>query len=92
MCSLKFGKYTGQMGAEDRKKADQKLLNGELSVQVATESFKLRAENLNINQTMCIGCPCNLDVLLQEVGRAEDRKILLQMVYYCLMNVLMTNA
>ena len=86
---FKVGKYTGQITVEDRRKADRKLLNGELSVLVATESFELGVDNPNINQVVRIGCPRNNCVLLQEV---EGRKILLQMVCSCLMSVLMTNG
>ena len=65
--SFKVGKYTGQM---TRRKADRKMLNDELSVLVATESFELGVDNPN----MRIGFPRNLSVLLQEVGRAERQK------------------
>jgi len=68
--NFKAGKYTGKMTVEDRKQADRKLLQGELSVLVATESFELGVDNPNINQVIRIGCPRNLGVLLQEVGRA----------------------
>ena len=71
---FKVGRYTGQMTVEDRKKADRKLLNGDLSVLVATESFELGVDNPNINQVVRIGCPRNLGVLLQEVGRAGRQK------------------
>ena len=68
--NFKIGKYTGQMTVEDRKQADRKFLQGELSILVATESFELGVDNPNINQVIRIGCPCNLGVLLQEVGHA----------------------
>lgn len=71
---FKVGRYTGQMTVEDRKKADRKLLNDDLSVLVATESFELGIDNPNINQVVHIGCPHNLGVLLQEVGRAGRQK------------------
>lgn len=68
--NFKVGKYTGQMTAEDRKQAECKFLQGEVSILVATESFELGVDNHNINQVIRIGCTCNLGVLLQEVGRA----------------------
>ena len=45
-----------------------------MSVLVATESFELGVDNPNINQVVRIGCPRNLGVLLQEVGRAGRQK------------------
>ena len=71
--NFKVGKYTGQMTVEDRKQADRKFLQGELSILVATESFELGVDNPNINQVIRIGCPCNLGVLIQEVGRAGKK-------------------
>ena len=75
---FKVGKFTGKMQIEDRKRADQKLSNGELSVLVATESYELGVDNPNIiYQVVRIGCPHNLSVLLQEIGRAgrQDNSI-----------------
>ena len=73
-CSFKVGKYTGKMSVEERKLADQKFLVGDLAVLVATESIELGVDNPNINQVVRIGCPRNLGVLLQEVGRAGRQK------------------
>ena len=70
-CSFKVDKYTGKMSVEEQKLADQKFLVGDLSVLVATESFELGVDNPNINQVVQIGCPRNLGMLLQEVGRAK---------------------
>ena len=72
--SFKVGKYTGKMSVEERKLADQKFLLGDLAVLVVTESFELGVDNPNINQVVRIGCPRNLGVLLQEVGRAGRQK------------------
>lgn len=47
---------------------------GDLAVLVATESFELGVDNPNINQVVRIGCPRNLGVVLQEVGRAGRQK------------------
>ena len=74
---FKVGKYTGQMTVENRRKVDRQLLNGELSVLVATESFELGVDNPNINQVVHIGYPHNLSVLLQEVGCAGRQKDLI---------------
>ena len=63
-------KYTGQMSVSDRQKADRKFSQGEISVLVATESYELGVDNPNISKVVRIGCPRNLGVLLQEVGRA----------------------
>ena len=73
-CGFKVGKYTGKMSVEERKLADQKFLVGDLAVLVATESFELGVDNPNINQVVRIGCPRNLSVLLQVVGRADRQK------------------
>ena len=43
---------------------------GETSVLVATESYKLGVDNPNVNQVIRIGCPRNLGVFLQEIGHA----------------------
>jgi len=66
----KVGKYTGQINIDDRKIADRKFLAGDLTVFIATKSFELGVDNPNISQVIRIGCPRNLGVLLQEVGRA----------------------
>ena len=50
--------------------ADRQFLHGEISVLVATESYELGVDNPNISQIIRIGCPRNLGVFLQEVGRA----------------------
>ena len=47
---------------------------GKISVEERTESFELGVDNPNINQVVRIGCPRNLGVLLQEVGRAGRQK------------------
>lgn len=67
---IKAGRYTGQMNVEDRKLADKKFFQGDTSVLVATESFELGVNNPNVTQVIRIGCPRNLGVLLQELGRA----------------------
>ena len=67
---IKVDKYTGQMNVEDRKQTDKKFLQSDTSVLVATESYELGVDNPNINQVIRIGCPRNLGVLLQELGRA----------------------
>ena len=72
--SFKVGKYTGKMSIEEQKLADQKFLVGDLAVLVATESFELGVDNPIINQVVRIGCPRNLGMLLQEVGRAGRQK------------------
>ena len=43
---------------------------GETFVLVATDSYELGVDNPNITQVIRIGCPRNLGVFLQEVGRA----------------------
>ena len=63
-------KYTGQMSACDREKVDRKFSQDEISLLVATESYELGVDNPNISKVLRIGCPRNLGVLLQEVGRA----------------------
>jgi len=66
----KVGKYTGKMSIEDQKQAKKKFLQGEIIVLVATESYELGVDNLNISQVIRIGCPHNLGGLLQELDRA----------------------
>ena len=68
--NAKVGKYTKQMTVDDQKVADKRFLHGETSVLVATESYELGVDNPNISQVIRIGCPRNLGVFLQEVGRA----------------------
>ena len=67
-------KYTGQMALEDRVLAENRLLKGDTSVLVATESFELGVDNPRITQIVRIGCPRNLGVLLQELGRAGRKE------------------
>jgi len=40
-----------------------------MSVLVATESYELGVDNPNVSKIIRIGCPRNLGVFLQEVGR-----------------------
>ena len=58
------------MNVNDCKLADKKFFQGDTSVLVATESFELGVDNLNTTQVIRIGCPRNLGILLQELGRA----------------------
>jgi len=69
----KAGKYTGQMTVDDRKLADKKFFRGDVNILVATESYELGVDNPNVSQIIRIGCPRNLGVLLQELGRAGRR-------------------
>ena len=69
----KAGKYTGQMTVDNRKQVDRKFLHEEISILVATESYELGVDNPNVSQVIRIGCPRNLGVLLQEMGRAGRR-------------------
>jgi len=66
----KIRQYAGKMSVEDQKQAEKKFLQGEITVLVATESYELGVDNPNISHVIWIGCPCNLGVLLQEVGHA----------------------
>ena len=45
---VKVGKYTGKMPVPECKVVDQKLLSGDITVLVATESFELGVDNPNI--------------------------------------------
>ena len=45
-------------------------MTGELSALVASKSYELGVDNPNIYQVVRIGCPRNLSVLLQVIGRA----------------------
>ena len=67
---VNVGKYTGRMNVEERKQAEKNFLQGSYSVLVATESYELGVDNPNVTQVIRIGCPRNLGVLLQELGRA----------------------
>ena len=68
--NIKAGRYTGQISVSDQKKADVMFQQGETSVLVATESYELGVDNPNVNQVIRIGCPRNIGVFLQEIGRA----------------------
>ena len=68
--SIKTGRYTGKMKPKDHQVADRKFLQGDTTVLVTTEAFELGVDNPNITQVFRIGCPRNLGVLLQKVGRA----------------------
>ena len=49
------------------------MVKYEISVLVATESYELGVDSPNISQIIRIGCPRNLGVFLQEVGRASRK-------------------
>ena len=66
----KVESYTGEMEVFDKQKADRKFLQEEVSIMVATEAYELGVDNPNISKVVRIGCPTNLGVFLQEVGRA----------------------
>ena len=55
---------------EERVSVEKRLLKGDASVLVATESYELGVDNPRNNQVIRIGCPRNLGVLLQEFGHA----------------------
>ena len=74
LTGYKAGKYTGQMSVDDRKQADRKFFRGDISILVATESYELGMDNPNISQVIRIGCPRNLGILLQELGRWPGAK------------------
>ena len=61
------------MTVDNRKQVDRKFLHEEISILVATESYELGVDNPNVSQVIRIGCPRNLGVLLQEMGRAGRR-------------------
>ena len=52
---------------------------------VATESYELGVDNPNITQVIRIGCPRNLGVLLQELGRAGRKPNSTALGLFCLM-------
>ena len=58
------------MKIDEKKNVDYKLFQGSISVLVATEAYELGVDNPNINQIIRFGCPRNLGVFLQEIGRA----------------------
>ena len=63
-------KYTGNVRFEERVSVEERLLKGDASVLVATESYELGVDNPRNTQVIRIGCPRNLGVLLQEFGHA----------------------
>lgn len=67
---FKVGKYIGEMNVEEKSKVEHNLRQGSILAIVATESYELSVDNPNINQIVRIGCPRNLGVFLQEIGRA----------------------
>jgi len=67
---VNVSKYTGKMNVDVRKETEKQFLQGKFSVLVATEAYELGVDNPNISQVVRIGCPRNLGVLLQELGRA----------------------
>ena len=67
---VNVGKYTGQMKVPVCEEIEKTFLQGNYSVLVATEAYELGVDNPNITQVIRIGCPRNLGVLLQELGRA----------------------
>jgi len=61
------------MKDKDRKLADKRFLQGDTPVLVAIEAYELGIDNPNITQVIQVGCPQNLGVLLQEVGKAGGK-------------------
>ena len=49
---IKAGRYTGKMKPIDHQVADRKFLQGDTTVLVATEAFKLGVDNPNITQVI----------------------------------------
>ena len=47
-------------------------MQGKFSVLVATEVYELGVDNPNISQVIRIGCPHDLGVLMQELGRKPN--------------------
>ena len=54
---IKVGKYIGDMKIDEKKNVDHELLQGSISVLVATEAYELGVDNPNINQIIRFGCP-----------------------------------
>ena len=59
----------GHMSAEEKREASDAFKEGKVRVLVATETYECGMHNANCTQVIRIGCPRNLSVMVQEMGR-----------------------
>ena len=67
---LRSAHYHGGMGAEDRRRAHDGFLAGELDVVVATSAFGMGIDKPDVRFILHVGAPESLDTYYQQVGRA----------------------
>ncbi len=67
---IKTGKYHGGLGDEERAEMQQKFLDDELVVMVATNAFGMGINKTNVRYVIHYQMPRNMESYYQEAGRA----------------------
>ncbi|MFF5995162.1 DNA helicase RecQ [Lysinibacillus sp. KU-BSD001] len=67
---MHVGKYHGGLGDEERSIMQQRFLNDELTVMVATNAFGMGINKTNVRYVMHYQMPRNMESYYQEAGRA----------------------
>lgn len=67
---IKVGKYHGGLGDEERTNMQQKFLDDELVVMVATNAFGMGINKTNVRYVIHYQMPRNMESYYQEAGRA----------------------
>lgn len=67
---IKVGKYHGGLGDEERTQMQQKFLEDELVVMVATNAFGMGINKTNVRYVIHYQMPRNMESYYQEAGRA----------------------
>jgi ATP-dependent DNA helicase RecQ len=66
----RVGYYHAGMGAEERKKVQEKLDRGEIRIMVATNAFGMGIDYPDVRLVVHVQMPANIESLYQEMGRA----------------------
>ena len=68
------GKYTGKMGTRTKNEAQNKFVDNETAILIATKAFGMGIDKPNVRYTVHYGIPSSLEALYQEAGRAGRDK------------------